>query len=522
MNLKEKMQKSTNLKRNKITMKKVKRQVKGITLIALVVTIVILLILAGVSINLVLGPNGLITKAQEAALKTEEAALEEKIELLAAGSIIDEYSGNSEEKTAQELQDELKEQGENVLVIQWDKYIIFDLDQNKEYRVMNDGSVEYWGESTMGKTLLNSKTANPDQIAQDSSTSNIIGIDNDGNTVNMLLWKYTLIDDSSLGKIGTYGLNDKNGLDGSGSLGRSAGYIGEYTEDGKIIGTVPAYISTDGGNTYTSVTSMAHTFYDCDELIIAPEIAETVTNMEVTFYQAINLTTPPSKIPDSVINLSYTFASCEKLNNVPMLGRNINNMKASFRYTSITEFNIEIPISVTIMKETFRGCTGLIEFNAEIPDGVTNMSATFSGCTGLTEFNTEIPNSVTDMSNTFQGCTSLSEFNSNIPNSVTNMSDTFSGCTSLEKGPSVIPNTVENMMQTFSDCYKLSGTMEINANLNGKVVYNYNNIDYYDYTQCFLRAGTNGTGLTIINTSSTPKDILYKLIVGSTNVVIEE
>ncbi len=39
MNLKGKMQKITNLKRNKITMKKVKRQVKGITLIALVVTI---------------------------------------------------------------------------------------------------------------------------------------------------------------------------------------------------------------------------------------------------------------------------------------------------------------------------------------------------------------------------------------------------------------------------------------------------------------------------------------------------
>ena len=39
MNLKGKMQKITNLKRNKSTMKEVKRQVKGITLIALVVTI---------------------------------------------------------------------------------------------------------------------------------------------------------------------------------------------------------------------------------------------------------------------------------------------------------------------------------------------------------------------------------------------------------------------------------------------------------------------------------------------------
>ena len=36
---------------------------RGITLIALVVTIVVLLILAGVSLNLVLGNNGIITKA---------------------------------------------------------------------------------------------------------------------------------------------------------------------------------------------------------------------------------------------------------------------------------------------------------------------------------------------------------------------------------------------------------------------------------------------------------------------------
>ena len=39
---------------------------RGITLIALVITIVILIILAAVSINIVLGKNGLIQKAQEA------------------------------------------------------------------------------------------------------------------------------------------------------------------------------------------------------------------------------------------------------------------------------------------------------------------------------------------------------------------------------------------------------------------------------------------------------------------------
>ena len=47
---------------------------KGITLVALVVTIVVLLILAGVSINLVLGNNGIIVKAKDAETKSAEAS----------------------------------------------------------------------------------------------------------------------------------------------------------------------------------------------------------------------------------------------------------------------------------------------------------------------------------------------------------------------------------------------------------------------------------------------------------------
>ena len=49
------------------------KEMKGITLVALVVTIVVLLILAGVSINLVLGNNGIIDKAKEAQRKSAEA-----------------------------------------------------------------------------------------------------------------------------------------------------------------------------------------------------------------------------------------------------------------------------------------------------------------------------------------------------------------------------------------------------------------------------------------------------------------
>ena len=51
------------------------RITSGITLIALVVTIVVLLILAGITISLVFSENGIIAKAREAAEKTNQAVI---------------------------------------------------------------------------------------------------------------------------------------------------------------------------------------------------------------------------------------------------------------------------------------------------------------------------------------------------------------------------------------------------------------------------------------------------------------
>ena len=53
----------------------------GITLIALVVTIVVLLILAGITISLVFSENGIIAKAREAAEKTNQAAINEQAQI---------------------------------------------------------------------------------------------------------------------------------------------------------------------------------------------------------------------------------------------------------------------------------------------------------------------------------------------------------------------------------------------------------------------------------------------------------
>ena len=59
----------------------VKKRQNGITLISLVVTIVVLLILAGITISLVFSENGIIKKAQEARNKTMEAVAQEQADL---------------------------------------------------------------------------------------------------------------------------------------------------------------------------------------------------------------------------------------------------------------------------------------------------------------------------------------------------------------------------------------------------------------------------------------------------------
>lgn len=57
---------------------------KGITLVALVITIIVLLILAGISISLVVGQNGVLGKATNAVNANEKATVEQEVKLAVA------------------------------------------------------------------------------------------------------------------------------------------------------------------------------------------------------------------------------------------------------------------------------------------------------------------------------------------------------------------------------------------------------------------------------------------------------
>ena len=95
-----------------ITIKTAKKQKlkesKGITLIALVITIIVLLILAGVTIATLTGDNGILGKANDAKTQTEQAKEDENLKIAIAGSY-----GTDGKLNLKDLKDNLENQGIN-------------------------------------------------------------------------------------------------------------------------------------------------------------------------------------------------------------------------------------------------------------------------------------------------------------------------------------------------------------------------------------------------------------------------
>lgn len=79
----------------------------GITLIALVVTIVVLLILAGVSISMLGGENGIITQANKAKENTRGGEVKEEVDMAANENNLVDYTTGTK-KTREEVIEKLK------------------------------------------------------------------------------------------------------------------------------------------------------------------------------------------------------------------------------------------------------------------------------------------------------------------------------------------------------------------------------------------------------------------------------
>ena len=111
---------------------------RGITLVALIITMIVLLILATVSIQVLTGDNGLLTKTETAVQSNKDSQEEEKVKLAVSAA---QLSGNGT-ITTNNLNNELRSNFEdnNISVEEKSEGWIFK--RNREYKIYRDGRVK--------------------------------------------------------------------------------------------------------------------------------------------------------------------------------------------------------------------------------------------------------------------------------------------------------------------------------------------------------------------------------------------
>ena len=136
-------------------MKQKLKRSKGITLISLVVTIIVLIILAGISLSLVLGENGVIEKAKETKPIVDVASAQEKLELVKGSVLLEKYSVNLDDyleeldkvKEKYEVDDVERIDNDNAEIIIGGKYKFIATDEkNGNVKITYQGEIGEAGE----------------------------------------------------------------------------------------------------------------------------------------------------------------------------------------------------------------------------------------------------------------------------------------------------------------------------------------------------------------------------------------
>ena len=132
---------------------------KGITLLALVITIVVLLILAGITINAITGDNGIIGNAGKAKEEAEIANEKEILEKATVQAMGNNKYGNIEEQELQEQLDKETGEGKTEATDIGEEFEVLFTESNRYYTIDKDGNVgdvqkiikdEYPGNITVG------------------------------------------------------------------------------------------------------------------------------------------------------------------------------------------------------------------------------------------------------------------------------------------------------------------------------------------------------------------------------------
>ena len=412
---KEKLKEQLNFNARKL------KNNKAITLIALVVTIVVLLILAGISINLILDNNGIIQKSKDAKEQTRAAKVEEEKDFWKIEEKI--YQNDSEKRTLEEVLEKLEKEK---AITEKEKQEILETGEVTiagRNIIFTNGTIVACGseEDSVDGCFLGNTSIKRGDIEQINIITSLNGHDaNDENTWDIserkngryLAW-YEDKDNNNFWEVtiagdGKVKLN-KSALLLFGALGIYAGKINingienldtsEVTDMSYMFTNGSQYTDLDLSSFNTSnVTKMSGMFYGCSKL----------TNVNLANFNTKN-----------VVKLSNLFNGCSTIENI-----NLNSFETS---------------NVTNMYGMFENCENLKNVNLKSFDTskVTNMEAMFLNCKSLNKidlsnFNTSNTERLKRM---FTNCTLLTELDlSNFrTENLINVETMFSGCKSLKK-----------------------------------------------------------------------------------------
>ena len=341
----------------------VRKKERGITLIALVITIIVLLILAGVTIATLTGDNGILTKAQEASIQTRGAQVEEVINLWKSEI---EMNENTNSNAIVKGQDELLQE------LLSDKQV-YENEIDRENKTI-----------TIGNRVISYKT-------KSQPTDIYVALYNDGTLV----------------------FNSKNEFDTS---KLAEGWTIENIKGKKYelinIDKEPWYDASKMPQWYGSSTVIKISFLDK----VVPE------NIEYWFDSLTNLTTIENMNnldTSNVTDMSGMFSRCSSLTSINLTGldtSNVINMQDMFMDCTLLT-NVDITglntSKVTSMRRMFMRCNNIQNLDLSNWDtsNVENMSMMFCSCTSLTNLNLSGWNTakVDGMMQMFDRCTSLTD-----------------------------------------------------------------------------------------------------------------
>ena len=315
-----------NLKKNKGE--------KGITLIALIVTIVVLLILAGVSIAMLTGNSGILTQSNRAKISTELSSYKEELDLFKIEQISKDDSFLEESLTAgkNNLFYNTQEDGETGTI----KNVITNISDDYLEKI----------EIIKGELLINTKDNNEIKVAKS------LGIE-----VN----PYDIDENGVLQSTGNnLALMDENGTlvipDSVTEIGRGA-----FANEGLKTIIIPGTVKKIGVNAFAYNTTLEtvimqegveeigeNAFAGCDNLknITLAQSLKKIGGM--AFYSCDNL--QEIEIPGNVEVLSYNvFDDCIKLSKVT-LNEGLKTI-ATLAFADTIFQEISIPSTVTIIEQ---------------------------------------------------------------------------------------------------------------------------------------------------------------------------